>query len=439
MIHSRKARIQISNAKLGPTPVHPTEAMAESRPEDTTLPTTSEEGLLAAPSDNPYQTEKSVTLIPTIATEFQRSKRVGKIPRTRSSIHIPRNTRVIPQAIELESNGRAGYQRTVCTHPEGSIYFMAESTQRLKIFTDADLTNPKTLGLIEEATDQLLQRAHYFQGNNEIGYYFVESSSRSVFWLGDVSTENARMLVSIDGVTSLPQIRFLIEGVFWLVYSSYQAVEVERRSLLMGGSRYHCACSPHSGRVLALGNVMVELENYVVYALGDIMMSISRSNSPYSKGELSEILPMLNKMKAGVDEPALDGVLRHALREHRGVTGRVQDDERRGVARRERRDGLEGAVLCARRLRSVPNDEMIGRLLRRELRHERKDTIRIARQHDNVLRLRVHDAGNPRVRDELDRIRTARVFGDGDIVVVGDARRGVVQDVLEEASQGSGG
>lgn len=43
---------------------------------------------------------------------------------------------------------------------------------------------------------------------------------------------------------------------------------------------------------------------------------------------------------AGVDEPAVDFVFRHALGEHLGVAAWVQDDEGRAVAGREGRDGF---------------------------------------------------------------------------------------------------
>ena len=74
--------------------------------------------------------------------------------------------------------------------------------------------------------------------------------------------------------------------------------------------------------------------------------------------------PELAARPARVDQPAVDVVLRHALREHLRVPaglrgdvlvwvnrGRdvlvtyVEDDEGRTVARRERRDGLEDTVL----------------------------------------------------------------------------------------------
>jgi len=43
---------------------------------------------------------------------------------------------------------------------------------------------------------------------------------------------------------------------------------------------------------------------------------------------------------AGVDEPAVDFMFRHAVGEHLGVASGVEDDERRAVAGREGGDGF---------------------------------------------------------------------------------------------------
>ncbi|KIJ24961.1 hypothetical protein M422DRAFT_274155 [Sphaerobolus stellatus SS14] len=203
-------------------------------------------------------------------------------PRTRSNITIPKDTRMIPLAIELNVNHRANFQWIACTHPEGSLYFLAESSQCLKIFTDEDVTNPTTRGLIEKAIDKLLRLAQResisvvgteivleLKGKNQIGYYFVQSSSRSIFWLEDFDISEV-VLLSLDGVTSLPQARtasLLRHNFGWFIIDFVLSLNTH-----LDGSRYHCGCFPDSNRVFALGNFMVELEYYVVYALGAILM-----------------------------------------------------------------------------------------------------------------------------------------------------------------------
>ena len=113
----------------------------------------------------------------------------------------------------------------------------------------------------------------------------------------------------------------------------------------------------------------------------------------------------------------------------------MKDDEGRRVARREGRDGLEHAVLGTRRLRGVAGEEVVARLRRRELAHGREHAERVAGEHDDVARLAVDGARDLRVRDELDRVRAARVLRDAHVVVVGHARRRVVHDVLEDAAE----
>jgi hypothetical protein len=61
-------------------------------------------------------------------------------------------------------------------------------------------------------------------------------------------------------------------------------------------------------------------------------------------------VPVLAARPAGVDQPAVDLVRGHPLREHLRVPARVEHDERGRVARREGRDRLQHAVLCSGRL-----------------------------------------------------------------------------------------
>ena len=85
--------------------------------------------------------------------------------------------------------------------------------------------------------------------------------------------------------------------------------------------------------------------------------------------------------------------------------------------------------------RGVASQEVVRGLLRRELRNRGEHTERIAGEHDDVLGLRLDEARDLRVRDELDRVRAARVLRDRHVVVVGHARRGVVHDVLEDRAE----
>ncbi|KIJ52665.1 hypothetical protein M422DRAFT_43489 [Sphaerobolus stellatus SS14] len=187
-------------------------------------------------------------------------------------------------------NDTVNYQWTACTHPEGSLYFLAESaSQSLKIFTDGDLTNATIRNLVETAIDALLQLAQSqsisishtelvieLLATNLIGYYFVETPSRSVFWLRDFKAS-------------------LLRGNFgWFMHIMLSSTRITH----LDEFRYHCACYPHSDRVSSLGDITNELEYYVVYALGDVTASASGSTSPYSKEELRDILSILDVIKA---------------------------------------------------------------------------------------------------------------------------------------------
>ena len=85
--------------------------------------------------------------------------------------------------------------------------------------------------------------------------------------------------------------------------------------------------------------------------------------------------------------------------------------------------------------RGVAGQEVVARLLGRELRDGREDAERIAGEHDDVLGLGRDMARDLRVRDELDGVRAAGVLRDARVVVVGRAGDGVVDDVLEHGPE----
>ena len=64
-----------------------------------------------------------------------------------------------------------------------------------------------------------------------------------------------------------------------------------------------------------------------------------------------------------------------------------------------------------------------------------QDTESIATQHDNVGWLSVGDTWNLGVGNVLDGVGTSSVFGDADIVVIGDSVSRVVDDVFENRSK----
>lgn len=81
---------------------------------------------------------------------------------------------------------------------------------------------------------------------------------------------------------------------------------------------------------------------------------------------------------------------------------------------------------------------MILRLCARQLRHGRKDPIRIAGEHDDIRRMRVDDAWDASTGDVFDRVGAARVFGCADVVVVWEPGGWVVDDVFEDRAEADG-
>lgn len=81
---------------------------------------------------------------------------------------------------------------------------------------------------------------------------------------------------------------------------------------------------------------------------------------------------------------------------------------------------------------------MIAGLLGGELAHRRKDSKGIAGEHDDIGGLCVCQARNSGIGYSFDGICTTGVLGDADIIVVGSAVDGIVNDVLEDATEFDG-
>ena len=81
---------------------------------------------------------------------------------------------------------------------------------------------------------------------------------------------------------------------------------------------------------------------------------------------------------------------------------------------------------------------MITRLLRRQLRHGRKHTIRITSQHNNITRLPFNHTRYSLPLNKLNRIRTPRILRNTRIVVVWFSANWIVDDVFEDGSESNG-
>ena len=81
---------------------------------------------------------------------------------------------------------------------------------------------------------------------------------------------------------------------------------------------------------------------------------------------------------------------------------------------------------------------MIHGLIGRQLRNWRQDAERVRRQHDDVARHRAHIVGAG-VRDEIDWIGTAAVFGQAVVIQIDDARIGIHHDIFQHRAETAGG
>lgn len=89
-------------------------------------------------------------------------------------------------------------------------------------------------------------------------------------------------------------------------------------------------------------------------------------------------------------------------------------------------------------LRGVTGQEVVAGLFGGKSADRWKYTESITSQHDDVVGVLVNNAGNLGTGNEVDGISTASVLGDADVVVIGDPRGRVVDDVLENRAEADG-
>jgi hypothetical protein len=96
---------------------------------------------------------------------------------------------------------------------------------------------------------------------------------------------------------------------------------------------------------------------------------------------------------------------------------------------------MQGTKEC---LRGITSKEVVARLLWGELRDRGQHTVRVASEHNDVLRGALNIAGYPSIGNKLDRVCAACILRDRDIVVVGLAVCYVEDDVLEDGTEADG-
>lgn len=89
-------------------------------------------------------------------------------------------------------------------------------------------------------------------------------------------------------------------------------------------------------------------------------------------------------------------------------------------------------------LRGVTSQEVVAGLFRGELADGRKHTESITGQHDDVSGLLVNNARDLSVGNVFDRVSATSILSDADVIVIWNARHGVIDDVLEDATVANG-
>ena len=119
---------------------------------------------------------------------------------------------------------------TAFTHPEGQTYFYRSAG--LRVVTEACIHRPEIMdkvsswtssvenalrikGITPPATTELFLEPH--EGLESCGYYLVDHTTRSEFWIDQVSTE----VLQLDRVVSISHLSaFRRHGIFWVHFSS---------------------------------------------------------------------------------------------------------------------------------------------------------------------------------------------------------------------------
>ncbi|KAJ7610482.1 hypothetical protein FB45DRAFT_942568 [Roridomyces roridus] len=198
-------------------------------------------------------------LIPIAPQAFERYIRQRRIVKRKTEYMVPPLTRSFSRPAPLEWAPHH--------HPEGGLYFLHE--QR-RILTDAYLYEALSIASITSAVEHILSRAgvlDLLSGNcdidlvldlrqpNEVGYYFVDHSARTIFWL-DVFNMNA------------------LEG-----WQMVDGIEEESHILLISdiSTRQHCEYFPVA--VPASPALVQVLCDMIVFGIGDTMTSPTTTQS----------------------------------------------------------------------------------------------------------------------------------------------------------------
>lgn len=185
-----------------------------------------------------------------------------------------------------------------------------------------------------------------------------------------------------------------------------------------------------------LGDLQVEDTEVLVLDLGELAgVDGVEDRSGVLQGASLATVEVGLAGPASVEEPCVGVVLGHLIRQHLGVLHGVQDQEGLAEAGREGSLGLGDTLLSAGHLGGVTGDEVVHDLLVGELGDGGDNTSSVTGEQDDVGGVRLGNAGQLGVGDELDGVRASGVLGEGSILVVDLSGKRVEDNVLKDGAE----
>ncbi|KAG2125742.1 hypothetical protein DEU56DRAFT_563875 [Suillus clintonianus] len=237
---------------------------------------------------SPISPATALYFIPSAVNYASRYENRPHVDASRVSSGIPAFMRTFPNQSCPWLNG----DWESCIHPEGALYLY---NGRKRAFTEGHI-DESSFRLMDRCVDELYDRGRTITPNfdaNDIElvvqvvpahtdycqYYFVDHTTRTLFWLHDQDHNEATYNIFDDfrGVCDPSHIRFALESQYWTHCERYPKHELDRVKLLK------------------------ELREVVVHASAEIITS-DASLSPFGADELSRILELVNHLQENAQE-----------------------------------------------------------------------------------------------------------------------------------------
>ncbi|KAI0356096.1 hypothetical protein OH77DRAFT_1401749 [Trametes cingulata] len=174
-----------------------------------------------------------------------------------------------------------------CIHPEGRLYFYHPAK---RIYTDADVRHHKIRAILQAFEERLLDMIHdqnvvlppdyelvlYLEERKLSGgynwlYYYVDPSTRSLFWIEEFDIIDE--LNEVTGIKTLSDIKYAVEAKYWL----------------------HCEMYPHKHQMSE--ETFTELSGMLTFASIDVITSMT-STVTYRADDVHRMIGLVKSAKA---------------------------------------------------------------------------------------------------------------------------------------------